>query len=97
MLRRRLRLKTKRTSPVSLNIETCLLNSCVFKYTCSLQSSDTNNERSKGPIHYPVFPSLAVDTQHGFGNNKLKQLISLILQRISNDYAKTLLSGHVAY
>ena len=51
---------------------------------------DTVNERSKGPIHLPVFPSLAVNTRHGFGNNKLRQLIPLIFQRVSNDYAKTL-------
>lgn len=62
MLRGRQVLDTKGTLSVSLNIETCLLNSCVIKYTCSLRSSDTNNKRSKGPIHNPVFPSLAVDT-----------------------------------
>lgn len=84
-------LSLKRTSKLVCDVHALLNTRAVFKFNVM------DYKRSKDSIHYPVFPSLAVNTQHGFGNNNWKQLIFFILQKVSNDYAKILLSRHVAH
>lgn len=84
-------LSLKRTSNLVCDVHALLNTRAVFKFNIM------DYKRSKDSIHYPVFPSLAVNTQHGFGNNNWKQLIFFILQKVSNDYAKILLSRHVAH
>lgn len=84
-------LSLKRTSNLVCDVHALLNTRAVFKFNVM------DYKRSKDSIHYPVFPSLAVNTQHGFGNNNWKQLIFFILQKVLNDYAKILLSRHVAH
>lgn len=62
-------LSLKRTSNLVCDVHALLNTRAVFKFNVM------DYKRSKDSIHYPVFPSLAVNTQHGFGNNNWKQLI----------------------
>lgn len=72
-----------------------------MRYWIHVQSSPNPPTRiisgQKAPFIILYSYHLRSTLLHCFRNNEPKQLISLILQRISNDYAKSLLSGHVAH